>query len=297
MGASVVAAAQRLVGVTVDGLDAAVTLLAAEVALRDPTDRRGLFPLLVPLAEDEAGGTIGLLRWPTPGDAPFPLVRADSGGVVRLARSPRAFVEERLVVADVHDRWTTVHNAIATGVYARGTVTAGDDPERSAAVYLLRRVGWSQARFEAMIVSHLGRGDVDAALITADRALRDSEGWARPHLIRARTLASLGREASEAARMALLEPMWTLGERAFAELSSLAGHRPPFDGSGFRRLADDARLPVLDRAAHRLDAAFVDGEPWDVVRPAVAAAYAEGGLRHVAVLVGGEAHDGATPAD
>ena len=53
------------------------------------------------------------------------------------------------------------------------------------------------------------------------------------------------------------------------------------------RLAEDIRLPVLDRAAHRLDAAFVDGEPWDAVRAPLAAMYAESGLSAVASLVAG----------
>ena len=138
------------------------------------------------------------------------------------------------------------------------------------------------ALFEAIIESHRERGDRDAALVSADRALRNAEGWARPHLVRARLQRDLGLDPREAAQMALVEPLWTLGEPAFAEVCALAGRPPPHDASGYWRLAEDKRLPILDRAAHLLDAAFIDGGDWDGVRPALANAYAEAGLASVA---------------
>lgn len=272
----------QLLGAIPPGLEAALLLLHDEATLRDPRDRSGLFPLLVPLATDAEGRAVGLLRWPTPGNTPFPVVYQDGHGLRMLATSLESFAHERLVVADTTDTWEDFHDRAAAGIYERGAFA------RSGAqypMYLLTRVGMPPAMFEVLVEAHRKRGDQDAALVTADRALRGAEGWARPHLVRARLYKDLGRDPKEMAQMALAEPLWTLGEPAFAELSAMAGHRPPFDATAYRRLAADARLPVLDRAAHLLDAAFIEEEPWDAVRPALADAYAEAGLASVAALV------------
>jgi hypothetical protein len=277
-----VEAVHALLGAIPPRLEAAIRLLHDEGTLRDPRDRKGLFPLLVPLATDDEGRAVGLLRWPTPGNAPFPVVRQEGHGLVRIAHSAQAYAHERLVVADTTGTWEDFHDQACAGLYARG------DLHRSGMalpLYLLHKVGMTDAMFERFVATHLARGDRDAALVTADRALREAEGWARPHLVRARLLRDLGQDPGEAARMALLEPLWTLGEPAFAEVASLAGIPGPHDGSSHRRLAADARLPVLDRAAHRLDAAFIDGEDWDLVRQDLAGYYAAAGLGAVAALV------------
>ena len=84
--------------------------------------------------------------------------------------------------------------------------------------------------------------------------------------------------------MALLEPLWTLGE-AVQRATELAGWDKPPSGAPFRELvADSSKLPA-DRAAHLLDAVCVEGGAWDAARPELGALYREAGLDVVAAFV------------
>ena len=237
-------------------LPALLELLAEDGLLRvDPQETAGLHPLLVPIGRDREGLPVGFLRWPTPGaNAQMPVVVQDSHGLRMLAPSTHALLEGRV-------------------------------PGRSLAERM--KIGVAPSFFEDLIDSWRARGDLMAALVTADRATQAFEGWARPLAVRARLLAELGREeeARDGARWSLLQPVWTLGE-PFAPIARLAGWVGPIGGAPYRRLAEAPDKPILDRAAHLMDAACADGEAWDGLRAPLAALYAEAGLHAVARLVG-----------
>ena len=266
-------------------------LAGTDEDLLDPRETAGLHPLVVPLSRDAAGHTLGFLRWPTaPDGLQAPLVRQQGagGGVVLVARSLDEWLHRELATRDARD--DDDPGALLVAANRPGTLYSPGDVAVSGLplpAYLLLKAGVSLAFFEELIEAHLERGDQAAALVTADRALSYAPGFARPHAVRARLYERLGRveEARDAARVGLLEPIWTLGE-PLAPTAVLAAWTPPITGAPFRALADDVRKLPADRAAHLMDAVAADESGWDAVRPALAALYREAGLDAVAALVG-----------
>lgn len=263
-------------------------LAGADHDLLDPRETAGIFPLLIPLARDDQGHILGFLRWPTPPEGlEPPLVRQAGATLGLVARSLDEWLHSELAQRDAagEDLGGLLGAANRPGpLYAPGELAASRLP---LPAYLLMRAGVSFGFFEELMAAHREKGDVEAALVTADRALRYAPGWARPHAVRARLYAELGRreEAAEAARAALLEPVWTLGEPVEAT-ALLAGWQAPVSSVAWRRLAEDARKLPADRAAHLLDAVSAEGGDWDAARPALAALYREAGLEAVARMVG-----------
>ena len=255
--------------------------------LLDPRQSAGVHPLVVPLARDSQGHILGLLRWPTAPEGMHPPVVRQAGPQLSLvARSVDAWVHAELAHRD------------ARGEALGGLLTAANDPGHLYAAgqlaasrlplnaYLLLKVGVTFDFFEELIEAHLEKGDEKAALVTADRACREAPGWARPQAIRARTYERVGRleEARDGARVALLEPIWTLGEDPQG-VAVLAGWTEPVTGAPFRRLAEDASKPPADRAAHLMDAVAADGGDWDAARAELGALYREAGLDDIAAFV------------
>lgn len=238
-------------------------------------DPREVHPLVVPLSVQD-GDPMGLLLWPgAEADDPIPVVRQGPAGLHFHAASVDAWAHEGLALLD-----SSGGPAIENDLYAPGTLAATRLPLNA---YVLIRVGAAPRHLEPLANAHLHRGDVDAALVTADRACRSAPGFARPHAFRADLLAQLGREeeARDSARTALLEPVWTLGAR-FEPVAELAGWKPPFRSDPFWELARDESKPLLDRAAHVLDAIAAEGKPWSSARSEVAALYEKAGLAALA---------------
>jgi len=265
----------------------ALLLSGGSHALLDPTETSGIHPLVVPLARDELGAVLGLLRWPTPPEnMPLPLVRQQGAQLRLVATSVDAWLHAELAHREARGEelggLARAANAVAP-LYEPGQRAQTGLPLNA---YLLTRVGVSSDFFEELIDAHFSRGDVTAALVTADRGCRDSPGWARPLAIRARAYdrAERPEEAADSARLSLLQPLWTLGEDP-TPTTRLAGWAHPPSGAPFRLLAGDSSKPVLDRAAHLLDAVCAEGGDWDGVRPALAALYREAGLDGLAAFV------------
>ncbi|MFT4625797.1 MAG: hypothetical protein ACI8PZ_004468 [Myxococcota bacterium] len=256
--------------------------------LRSPADRRGLMPLLLPVAERD-GEVLGLLRWPTPERGmSAPVVRSPGWQVHLVAPDVDTFLRRALVERDAagwDPAFARMLDPDAT-LYTPGALTASRLP---MAAYLLLHVGLDHDAFAALIDGHLARGDVQAALVTGDRVARESHGFARAIALRARSLERAGRadEARDTAHVALLAPAWTLGE-PFAPFARLAGWRDPITSISYQRLADDPTKLPADRAAHRLDQIAVDEGDWDAARAGLAALYREAGLDQVAELVAAE---------
>lgn len=251
----------------------------------DPRQRSGVHPLVIPLARDDQGHTIGLLRWATPpADLPMPLVRQRGPQLDYLAGSADEMLRRELATRDVRGESLDALLAVANEagpLYEVGEVARTGLPLKA---FLLLKVGVGFGFLEELAEAHLDRGDPQAALVTADRACRITTGWARPHAFRALLLNRLGiaDEARDAARVALLEPVWTLGipyERV-AELAGLDATSAPY-----RALAQRADRPVLDRAAHLLDAVAIEDGDWDRVRPELARLYEQAGLTALAGFV------------
>ena len=233
------------------------------------------------------GAVLGLLRWPTPPESmPLPLVRQTGPQLRLVARSVDAWLHAELAHREARGE------DLGGLARAANRVEALYEPGQRALsglplnAYLLTRVGVSSEFFEELIEAHFSRGDVTAALVTADRGCRNTPGWARPLAVRARAYAQAERpeEAADSARLALLQPLWTLGEDP-TSTTQLAGWSHAPTGAPFRLLADDASKPILDRAAHLLDAVCAEGGDWDGVRPALAALYREAGLDQLSAFV------------
>ena len=182
-----------------------------------PTDsRRGLCPLLQPLSRDE-GGTTALLRWPTPPKGmPAPVVRQVGMGVRLLASSTEQFLHRIAVMREAAGREPGLDE-----VYVPGTQRASSLPVHA---YLLMKVGGLPEPYEALALRHEEKGDLTAALVTLDRCASLFPDWGRYQVMRAQLFQRLERpeEARDAARGALVQPLWTLGAPA-AEVATIAG--------------------------------------------------------------------------
>jgi hypothetical protein len=262
---------RRLGRAVPDRLALAIEVEAALGGTPFDGDPREIHPLVVALSIHD-GDPMGLLVWPgAEANEPIPVVRQGPAGLHFHSASVDAWAHEGLGLLDANGGET-----IDNDLYAPGTLAATRLPLNA---YVLLRVGAAPRHLEPLANAHLHRGDTEAALVTADRACRSAPGFARPHAFRADLLAQLGRteEARDGARTALLEPVWTLGAR-FEPVAELAGWKPPFRADPFWQLARDESKPLLDRAAHVMDAIAAEGKPWSAARSEVAALYAKAGL-------------------
>ncbi len=215
---------------------------------------------------------------------PLPLVRTSGTQLERIARSTDEFLHRELATRDVRgeplDGLLESCNR-ASPLYEPGTVRQSGLPLNA---YLLTQVGVSWSFFEELVEAHLERGDLNAALITAERACQNPESWGRPSAFRAMLLHRLGKyaEARDCARAALHEPLWTFGHpiepigkmAGWSDIGAAVDH--------YRRLAEDPERLPLDRAAHRLDLACLEGGFGSSLRADIAELYLKGGYPEIA---------------
>lgn len=270
-------------------LDAFLLWAAGAGVVRDPRDRSGLHPLLIPVAEQEGGTTLGLLRWPTPpASMPIPVVRAGSHGMTLVACSIDQLLHQELALRDVDGE---ALGALATAaeragpLYSPGMVAASAMPLKA---YLLLKVGGLPELYQDLALAHEARGDLTSALITLERAAAIAEGWGQAGALQATLLAKHGRHqaAKQAAAGALVHPVWTLGTD-WRAVAAIAGWSEPITAAPWKAMADNPDKPVLDRAAHRMDHVAATGGDWDALRPELAALFAQAELTQLAKFVEG----------
>lgn len=195
-------------------------------------ERRAMHPHVVPLARDPASGQVtSLLRLPfaSKGDM-LPLVRSDGAtGLTLVAPGAQQYLHRCGVEADEAGdgalRDATLACVNASGqVYQKGDI-AKHTPKLPLEKYLAVKVGVFPDVYEAIANSHMDRGDATAALIAAERSTKLQTGWGRPHLFQSRLYRVFGREqeSRDSARLALMMPLWSLGDVDLHEVAQEAG--------------------------------------------------------------------------
>ncbi len=266
------------------GLDALRALIAATGRPEPAVGSPARHPLVLRLGADAPDAApLGLLVWPTPDPgAELPVVREHAHHLELMAPSAADAVRAWLGGAELAGRPVPVD--VDAGLYITGEAAASG---LSVSAWRVRHAGGSLPAYAALLARHAARGDWASADITAQAAISRFDGWGLPHAWRIRTLRALGHDtaARDAAVAALSLPVWTLSGPAHAhEVAAAAGWSVPIDGSPFSRHADDAARPPADRAAWRLDAAAMDGRPWQALRAEVAELWRVAGLADVAWL-------------
>uniref|UniRef100_A0A0E0K7P8 Uncharacterized protein n=1 Tax=Oryza punctata TaxID=4537 RepID=A0A0E0K7P8_ORYPU len=267
--------------------------------LVSPGAKRGLIPLVVPLAESPAGNLTSLLRWPTaPSGMEMPVVEVRNHGLWLLAKNVNQYIHRVLVEADINDYADDLWSAV--GDSGKKLYTRGDFKESQMAdldAYLLKKVGLFPDVIERKTSRHFEKGDYVSALITGEFYTRDHfPGFGRPFVFNAEILKRVGRttEAKDSARVALKSPWWTLG-CSYEEAAELAGWedeqiefiREKVSEEGKREDLKKGKAPeqvVLDEAAFLMDLASVDGN-WDDVVDRIAGCYREAGLDDIAKFI------------
>lgn len=259
--------------------------------------RRGLHPLVTPLAESDCGSVIGSLIWPIDGQ-PAALVETRRGGhtVVPLG-TPAHFARRSAVEADIAggkhaDELVSFFSAAAVEAgglpYQRGSFASG---KLTLDQFLLLRVGPFADVWERLAANRIERGETTAGLIAAERGAAHNPGWGCCLWAQGRLLRDLGRleEARDVSVAALETPFWSLGAPV-SEVQAAAqlGHVPDVralmrevevrghEGRGFPPLseAERARTAALDR----MDAVVAAGGDWDAIRPALSSDLRSAGL-------------------
>ena len=143
-----------------------------------PTERKGITPLVVPLARTADGAVLGLLRWPNPAEHPrmeLPVVRTQPGreGLVLTARSVDEFIARALATEDAAGQGARTL-AEAAGPECADLYTQGD-LDRSGLkrldVFLTRRTGMFPDVLEGLALGHLKSGTENgktSALVTGE---------------------------------------------------------------------------------------------------------------------------------
>ena len=205
--------------------------------------RRGLNPLVRPLAESPCGEVIGSLRWPLQPGAPRILVasrrRPEPGWqTLRPCGTAAQYATRAAVEADASAA-TDAPELIAAAAAVAGE--AGTSAYEAGAFgasklrleqFLLLRVGPFVDAWGSLVAHQLERDDVTAALVAAERAAATNPGWGCAMWAQAELMARLGRreERRDSALAALEAPFWTLGTplaevQAAAELGHIADVR------------------------------------------------------------------------
>lgn len=276
-------------------LEALVRVLEAQgCALVRPNARRGLHPLVMPLAktgdgEDETYYGLMMVEGTAGGDAAasqaMPVVRVRGGVHATLVgKSASEFVHRAIVEEEARsDEKRTVvaaaAGAVGVSLHNHGAFTTSG---KEFDVYVTTQIGKFPSSMEGLVKRHLDRGDEQSALITCDLYKSTFGEWGAPHVFISDLYAKLGRdeEARDAARHALQTPWSTIGgaeaiERMIraagwegknvAEIKEvLESRRGPsaaaFDGpKSERQLAREESELLLDQlAAGEIEAATVN---------------------------------------
>ena len=202
---------RRLSATSTDGLTPLLKALGHTPC--HPAMRKGLHPLVEPLATTEAGDVLGLMRWPLEnGTVHVVHTRAQGehsssddeklraltvrpcGSVAQFAR--RAAVEADSAAAGADTSSTVIEAAAAATSAAGGKIyTPGELTESRLRVsqFLLMRVGPFADMWEQLAWAHLEKGDETAALAAAERASSLNPGWGCTLYLQARLMGKLGR--------------------------------------------------------------------------------------------------------
>lgn len=301
-----------------DALLDLLPLLGLEVV--SPFERKGLNPLLVPVAKNhEDGSLLCFLRWPTQKDGmDLQLVRTNDAGVSLVALSTDHFCHKHAVEMDLNgdahavqvacmvNQPSKLYNMGDIGQFVQSSKFPSASPaERRLALdrYLLTKVGAFPDCYQRLADNFLASKNAISAMVTAERAVNVFYSWGQPMVYHSKLLLQLGRpnEARDGAKTALSLPKWTLAHsRAeLEEVIKLAGF------SDVKMLGDmhlyrskDARTKdieegvskeqvLLDQAAHLMDAvtlgSFEGG--WDAARPELAQRYRDGGYPDIAAFL------------
>ncbi|KAI7837860.1 hypothetical protein COHA_008347 [Chlorella ohadii] len=279
-----------------------------------PADRRGLHPLLIPLAQQQGGegGSGGsgeltcLLRWPEGHKGmELPVVSQARGGtqVRLLARSLDEYLHRALAEAEASGSGSAVAQAAGSDageLYQPGAVAASGLPSLDA--YLTRKAGMFPDVAERLALAHLAKGDQMSALITGEWYMRNSHfpGWGRPYEFNSQLMARVGRaeEARDVARLSLRMPWWSFADgfaamRDTAEMSGgVASVRQAMEEQeemsnmpGMKTVIKTEKQQEMEEADWLMNTAAAGEASWDDIRGAVAERYAAAGLREVADFI------------
>lgn len=195
-------------------------------------ERRTMHPHVIPLARNATSGEVtSLLRLPfaSKGDM-LPLVRtAGQTALTLVAPGAQQYLHRCAAEADESGdaalQEATLACVNACGhVYQTGDI-AKQTPKLPLEKYLAVKVGVFPDIYEFIANAHAERGDITAALIAAERSTKLQHGWGRPHVFQSRLYRRYGREqeSRDSARLALMMPLWSLGDMELRQVAQEAG--------------------------------------------------------------------------
>jgi hypothetical protein len=286
---------------------ASATLRAAFRRLADGSgpriSRRGLHPLVTPLAESEDGIVLGSLVWPLAQPASLVAVRRGGHHAARLG-TPAHVARRAAVDADVAGGEEAAEQisffsaaAVAAGglPYERGTLAQS---KLSSDQFLLLRVGPFVDAWDRLARERVARGQPTTGLIAAERASAHNPGWGCCLWSQALLLRGLNRleEARDVALSALETPFWTIGAdvREVQEVARL-GHVPnvrammrEVEARGNEKQGRPPPSPEEQAQAaafDMMDAVVARCGVWDEIRSTLVAHLQAAGLADQAVVV------------
>lgn len=284
-----------------------------------PSDREGLHPLLIPLAQmgQNSEDVMCLLRWPKPQShkgMELPVVKMQRGGrsVSLIARTVDEYLHKILAEEDVKSSDGRRPLAEAAGaevstLYKQGEAAAAAKLE----LYLIKRVGMFPDISESLAMGHLKRGDTTSALVASEWYMRNNHfpGWARPYEFAAELFVKIGKrdeEARDMARVALRLPWWTLthGFEAMRSVALLSGSPEEVRynlseeaaaaqhakmNQGVKLSPSEPKTPQMmsvEKANELMDMVAAGSESsYDAVRDKISKYYREGGLNDIANFI------------
>mmetsp|Transcript_11039 Transcript_11039/g.15020 ORF Transcript_11039/g.15020 Transcript_11039/m.15020 type:complete len:395 (+) Transcript_11039:103-1287(+) len=289
-------------------LPALVRVLQAQGhSLLNPKERKGLHPLLMPLAQgDQGDGVLGLLRWPeATSGVGLPVVRSGEHGLTLVAHSAQEYIHRALVQEDM-ELGSAGPVRAAAGPEASDLYSLGEiEGQARLEVFLVTKVGKIPSAMQQLVAAHQAKGDTESALITAEWMQGHMSEWGFGAAFLALMLRDLGRmdEARDQARVALCSPWWTLGH-SFVDMSALAGYegqdpkviRQSLQGEVAVKLAQaqgsvpgvtppTAEETAFEEAKALMDLAHISGD-WEAARPQIIAKFQEAGFNKVAFFIG-----------
>jgi hypothetical protein len=235
--------------------------------LVDPSERQGLHPCVIPLAQTGTGtgSLIGLLRLPKATSASeMQVVSMDpsqgSTYLRLLARTPDEYLHRTLAETDfagdqdVFNKVAGAAGEYGLKLYQQGDVANSKLPTLNA--YLTRHVGMFLDVAEQLVQAHFDKGDQMSALITAEWYMRDGQfpNWGTPYeYVSDLMIGKLNRkeEGRDIARLALKTPWWTLSK----------GFEHTRSNSGLTGDADAVRRVLLEQEEANMSA-LSPGKPF-----------------------------------
>lgn len=198
--------------------------------LLDPTDRTGMNPFLIPIADlKDENSKLCYIRWPTQKEGmDLQLVKTNPVGVSLVSTSTDQFCHKLAVELDFYgnkeapdaiDRLNKDGKLYTVGEYLpflkSGKFPAITEWDLKLVLdrYLLTKVGQFPDSYERLAKNFLNNDNQVSALITCERAVTVFYGWGHPvayHAVTMNGLKGRGAEARDAARAAMILPKWTI---------------------------------------------------------------------------------------